>query len=269
MPTTICSGPMSRARSLQTSTSCACTHTSLRTRSTTRPTKPACCCGRTSRCTADSRAGCAAKPPGKPAPWSTVWATTRACSCGARTTRRSAPIRPARLLATATAPTWGKEVLDRSVARSIARADGTRPVIRHTGSGDHANASFGWLHGELGGLGPALRVVPAARRVLVSIRRPVGSSDRAMDGSRAVAGSRLGGARNASRHAARRVRETRTAERREVVRRMARRDAGVPRRARAVASRRSPALQGHSKRRIRDVRVRRSPTAGRLRRSRS
>jgi beta-mannosidase len=67
---------------------------------------------------------------------------------------------PARVFATATAPTWGKEVLDRSVARALTRHDGTRPVIRHSGSGDNAHAWFGWLHGDIDDLASAIRVVP-------------------------------------------------------------------------------------------------------------
>ena len=73
---------------------------------------------------------------------------------------------PSRLLATATAPTWGKEVLDRAVARAIGRADPTRPVIRHSGDLNEAHAWFGWLHGELDDLGPAIRTVPRIGRLL-------------------------------------------------------------------------------------------------------
>jgi beta-mannosidase len=73
---------------------------------------------------------------------------------------------PGRLLATATAPTWGKEVLDRAVARAIGRADPTRPVVRHSGDLNEAHAWFGWLHGELADLGPAIRTVPRIGRLL-------------------------------------------------------------------------------------------------------
>jgi beta-mannosidase len=73
---------------------------------------------------------------------------------------------PGRLLATATAPTWGKEVLDRAVARAIGRADPTRPAIRHSGDLSEAHAWFGWLHGELADLGPAMRTVPRIGRFL-------------------------------------------------------------------------------------------------------
>ncbi|HEY5173427.1 MAG TPA: hypothetical protein VIK54_17025 [Acidimicrobiia bacterium] len=71
---------------------------------------------------------------------------------------------PARALANATVPTWGKEVLDRSTAHAIARHDGTRPVVRSSGAGDDSHLWFGWRHGSLAGLGPALRAVPRLGR---------------------------------------------------------------------------------------------------------
>jgi beta-mannosidase len=70
----------------------------------------------------------------------------------------------ARLIASAAAPTWGKEVLDRSVARAIGRADSTRPVLRHSGAGDDTHAWFGWRHGDLAGLAPAARAIPRVAR---------------------------------------------------------------------------------------------------------
>src|SRR3546814_13320983 len=38
-----------------------------------------------------------------------------------------------RVLASQQLPTWNKTVLDRSVKRAIQAADGTRPVIKHSG----------------------------------------------------------------------------------------------------------------------------------------
>ena len=70
----------------------------------------------------------------------------------------------ARLLANAAAPTWGKEVLDRSTARAIARCDPTRPVVRSSGAGDDSHLWFGWRHGDLGGVAGALRLVPRLGR---------------------------------------------------------------------------------------------------------
>jgi beta-mannosidase len=71
---------------------------------------------------------------------------------------------PARIVADATLPTWGKEVLDRSTARAFGRADGTRPVVRSSGGGDDMHVWFGWRHGDLGGLASALRLVPRVGR---------------------------------------------------------------------------------------------------------
>jgi beta-mannosidase len=71
---------------------------------------------------------------------------------------------PTRLIAGATLPTWGKEVLDRSIARAIARRDSTRPIAQHSGAGDDAHAWFGWRHGDLTGLARALRTVPRLGR---------------------------------------------------------------------------------------------------------
>jgi beta-mannosidase len=70
----------------------------------------------------------------------------------------------ARAVANAMVPTWGKEVLDRSTAHAIARCDGTRPVVRSSGAGEDAHLWFGWRHGTLGGLGPAIRAVPRLGR---------------------------------------------------------------------------------------------------------
>jgi beta-mannosidase len=76
-----------------------------------------------------------------------------------------------KLAASAALPTWGKAVLDRSVARSMARRDRTRPAIRHSGvfpgTGDLGTDThfwFGWYHGTMAGLAPMLRLVPRAGR---------------------------------------------------------------------------------------------------------
>jgi beta-mannosidase len=71
---------------------------------------------------------------------------------------------PARLVASSTLPTWGKEVLDRSIARAIGRSDSTRPVVQNTGGGHDAHLWFGWRHGTLADLAPALRVLPRLGR---------------------------------------------------------------------------------------------------------
>jgi beta-mannosidase len=76
-----------------------------------------------------------------------------------------------KLVTTAALPTWAKGVLDRSVARAIARRDGTRPVSRHSGvlpgagdMGTDAHAWFGWYHGTMAGMAAAMRALPRAGR---------------------------------------------------------------------------------------------------------
>jgi beta-mannosidase len=68
-------------------------------------------------------------------------------------------------------PTWSKQVLDRSVARAMARNDRTRPVIRHSGvapgiaePGTDAHLYSGWYHGDLRGLARTLRRWPRLGR---------------------------------------------------------------------------------------------------------
>ena len=51
-------------------------------------------------------------------------------------------------------PSWNKTVLDRSVRRSLDKADGSRPVVAHSGVlphpawGTDTHAYFGWYHGH-------------------------------------------------------------------------------------------------------------------------
>jgi beta-mannosidase len=69
-------------------------------------------------------------------------------------------------------PTWNKTVLDRSVKRSLERADGTRPVIAHSGvlphppllDGTDSHLYFGWYHGDERDLAGFLRLVPRMAR---------------------------------------------------------------------------------------------------------
>jgi beta-mannosidase len=62
---------------------------------------------------------------------------------------------PAEYLALQELPTWNKTVLDATVKRSLERADGSRPVIAHSGvlphpgsGGTDTHVYFGWYHGE-------------------------------------------------------------------------------------------------------------------------
>jgi beta-mannosidase len=77
----------------------------------------------------------------------------------------------AKRIATMVLPTWNKDVLDRSVARAIGRADGTRPLVSHSGvvpgigqTGTDTHAHFGWDHGDMTALASTFRLVPRFAR---------------------------------------------------------------------------------------------------------
>jgi beta-mannosidase len=69
-------------------------------------------------------------------------------------------------------PTWNKTVLDRSVKRAFEQADGTRPVVAHSGviphppqlDGTDTHVYFGWYHGHERDLPTFLRAVPRMAR---------------------------------------------------------------------------------------------------------
>ncbi len=68
-------------------------------------------------------------------------------------------------------PTWNKSVLDRSIRRALERADGTRPVIPHSGvlphvggGGTDTHVYFGWYHGEERQFAGFCRAVPRLAR---------------------------------------------------------------------------------------------------------
>lgn len=75
---------------------------------------------------------------------------------------------PAKLLAAQQLPSWNRSILDRSVKRAIDKADGTRPVIAHSGvlphppqlDGTDTHVSFGWTLGEPRDLAALARTVP-------------------------------------------------------------------------------------------------------------
>ena len=77
-----------------------------------------------------------------------------------------------RALAAQELPTWNKTVLDRSVKRALERADGTRPVVAHSGvlphppqlDGTDSHLYFGWYHGHERDLPGFLRRVPRMGR---------------------------------------------------------------------------------------------------------
>jgi beta-mannosidase len=69
-------------------------------------------------------------------------------------------------------PTWNKTVLDRSVKRALEKADGSRPVIAHSGvlphppqlDGTDSHLYFGWYHGDERDLPGFLRAMPRMAR---------------------------------------------------------------------------------------------------------
>src|SRR3546814_101242 len=77
-----------------------------------------------------------------------------------------------RVLASQQLPTWNKTVLDRSVKRAIQAADGTRPVIKHSGvlprlptlEGTDSHLYFGWYWGDERDLPGFARTLPSQVR---------------------------------------------------------------------------------------------------------
>ena len=69
-------------------------------------------------------------------------------------------------------PTWNKTVLDRSVKRALEKADGTRPVIAHSGvlphppqlDGTDSHLYFGWYHGHERDFAGFFRAMPRMAR---------------------------------------------------------------------------------------------------------
>lgn len=85
-----------------------------------------------------------------------------------------APITPgvaAKVVASMVAPTWNKQVLDRSIRRTIEKADRSRPVNPHSGifpgpteGGTDSHLYFGWYYGHLADLAPTLKAWPRLAR---------------------------------------------------------------------------------------------------------
>ncbi len=67
-------------------------------------------------------------------------------------------------------PSWNKTVLDRSIRRALDKADGSRPVVAHSGVlphpawGTDTHVYFGWYHGHERDLPSALARVPVLAR---------------------------------------------------------------------------------------------------------
>ncbi len=85
--------------------------------------------------------------------------------------RRTAQL-GARAMLSQQLPTWNKTVLDRAVGRAIDAADGTRPVVRHSGvlprlpgiEGTDAHLYFGWYWGHERDLPAFAKAVPSMVR---------------------------------------------------------------------------------------------------------
>ncbi len=82
-----------------------------------------------------------------------------------------APRSRARAAASLLLPSWNKDVLDRSVARALARSDSTRPVVDHSGvlpgmiqGGTDSHFYLGWYSDEMGDLAETLRRWPRLGR---------------------------------------------------------------------------------------------------------
>ncbi|WP_426574088.1 glycoside hydrolase family 2 protein [Aquihabitans sp. McL0605] len=77
-------------------------------------------------------------------------------------------VSPARYVLAQELPSWNRTILDRSVKRAIEKADGSRPVIAHSGvlphppqlDGTDSHLSFGWNHGDERDLAGFARAVP-------------------------------------------------------------------------------------------------------------
>lgn len=75
-----------------------------------------------------------------------------------------------RFLAAQMLPTWNKTALDRSIKRALEKADGSRPVVAHSGvlphpaGGTDSHLYFGWYHGDERDLPRALARLPVLAR---------------------------------------------------------------------------------------------------------
>ena len=79
----------------------------------------------------------------------------------------------ARVAASMFLPSWNKDVLDRSVARAIGKADPSRPVDRASGvmpgpvsGGTDTHLYFGWYWGRVDGMARLLRAFPRLARFI-------------------------------------------------------------------------------------------------------
>jgi beta-mannosidase len=91
--------------------------------------------------------------------------------------REGAPPSTVRRVASQQLPGWNRTVLDRSIKRALARNDGSRPVIPHSGvlphpprlDGTDSHLSLGWATGEEGDLPTLARLVPRMVRFVTGM----------------------------------------------------------------------------------------------------
>ena len=97
-------------------------------------------------------------------------------------------------------PTWNKTVLDRSVKRALEKADGTRPVIAHSGvlphppqlDGTDSHLYFGWYHGHERDFPGFLRAMPRMARFVTEFGAQAVPAERRVLRAGALARPRLG-----------------------------------------------------------------------------
>ncbi|MCB0978250.1 MAG: hypothetical protein KDB02_12405, partial [Acidimicrobiales bacterium] len=97
---------------------------------------------------------------------------------------------PLRFLVGQELPSWNRSVLDRSVKRTIDKADGSRPVIAHSGvlphppmlDGTDSHLGFGWYHGDARDLAGFARALPRMVRFVTEFgARSVPETDDFLD----------------------------------------------------------------------------------------
>ena len=176
---------------------------------------------------------------------------------------------PGKFFALQELPTWNKTVLDSTVKRAIERADGTRPVIAHSGvlphpgsGGTDTHIYFGWYHGEERDFPGFCAAVPRMARFVTEFgAQAVPVVDGFMEPERwpDLDWERLGPHALAP---ARTVRPLRAAGRLRLVRRVARRDPGLPSRRHPLSHRDVAAVEVPAHRWVLPVRLRRRASVG-------
>ena len=168
-------------------------------------------------------------------------------------------------------PTWNKDVLDRSIARALHKADPTRAVNAHSGvlpglssAGTDTHFYFGWYHGKMDGLAPALRAISAPGALRHRVRCAGGARLRRVHAPRAVAEPRLGRPLRAPRAPEAVLRPPRPTGDVRVVRGVAGRDPALPGRVDPAPDRGPPPAQARPHRRLLPLLLRGRSSVGHL-----